>query len=376
MRILMLTHEFPPEPAGVGTYVASLAAAASALGHAVTVWAPDYAGTPPPAAGGFTVQRYHGARFRARNLGATLRRARRATRDRGFDLVHAMDWPHVAALGFWNRFGARTFQATAYGTEIVALRTSRLSRLLRAQRAFHAATRICVISEFTRDLLLRACPDVDAERIVVTPLGVDASWFAAAGDAAPVRARLGIPPGRRLLLTVARLDPRKGHRIVLAALAGLDRALQESVVWVVVGTESDPAHARALRAQAAAIGVPVVFTGGISAADLRTLYADAAVFCLPGEPHPHKVEGFGLVFLEAAAQGTPALASRVDAIPEVVLDGRTGVLVPPGDPAAYAAALAALLADPARLHALGQAARLRARKFTWRRCAELTYGAP
>ena len=143
-----------------------------------------------------------------------------------------------------------------------------------------------------------------------------------------------------------------------------------------VGKETDPAHARALRAQAAATGVPVVFTGGISAADLRTLYADAAVFCLPGEPHPHKVEGFGLVFLEAAAQGTPALASRVDAIPEVVLDGRTGVLVPPRDPAAYAAALAALLAEPARLQALGQAARLRARKFTWQRCAELTYGPP
>jgi phosphatidylinositol alpha-1,6-mannosyltransferase len=372
----MLTHEFPPEPAGVGTSVASLAAAASALGHVVTVWAPDYDDTQPPPAGRFTVQRYHGGRFRARNLGATLRRARRATRDRSFDLVHAMDWPHVASLGFWNRFGVRAFQATAYGTEIVALRTSRLSRLLRAERAFHAATRICAISAFTRDLLLRACPDVDADRIVVTPLGVEPFWFDAAGDAAPVRARLGIPPDRRVLLTVARLDPRKGHRIVLAALAGLDRALQESIVWVVAGKETDAAHARALRAQAATAGVPVVFTGGISAADLRALYADAAVFCLPGEPHPNKVEGFGLVFLEAAAQGTPALASRVDAIPEVVLDGRTGVLVPPRDAPAYAAALAALLADPARLHALGQAARLRARKFTWQRCAELTYGAP
>ncbi|ACL67552.1 glycosyl transferase group 1 [Anaeromyxobacter dehalogenans 2CP-1] len=98
---------------------------------------------------------------------------------------------------------------------------------------------------------------------------------------------------------------------------------------------------------------------------LARLYATAAVFALPTLR-----EAFGLSFLEAMAFELPVVASRIEAIPEIVADGDTGLLVPPRDPAALAAALTALLGDPARARAMGVAGRARAAaRFGWARAA-------
>ena len=83
---------------------------------------------------------------------------------------------------------------------------------------------------------------------------------------------------------------------------------------------------------------------------------------------PSRIEPFGLVALEAAQLGRPVVASAVDGLPEVVVHGETGLLVPPDDPAALARAIAVLLDDPLRARALGAAARRRAETvFAWDR---------
>jgi starch synthase len=88
---------------------------------------------------------------------------------------------------------------------------------------------------------------------------------------------------------------------------------------------------------------------------------------------PSVYEPFGLINLEAMACGTPVVASRVGGIPEVVVDGETGFLVPPGDPRALAAAVREVLADPERAARLGHAGRRRVvDKFSWERIAERT----
>ena len=79
-------------------------------------------------------------------------------------------------------------------------------------------------------------------------------------------------------------------------------------------------------------------------------------------------EAFGLAFVEAMAFGLPVVGSRIEAMPEIVVDGETGLLVPPRDPAALAGALSALLADPARARRMGEAGRARvAERFGWDR---------
>jgi len=92
---------------------------------------------------------------------------------------------------------------------------------------------------------------------------------------------------------------------------------------------------------------------------------NADLFCLPSVQ-----EGFGIVFLEAMAAGLPVVACRAAAIPEVVLDGVTGVLTPPRDPVALAAALEGLLRDPERARRLGAEGRRRTAGFTPRHVAE------
>jgi phosphatidylinositol alpha-1,6-mannosyltransferase len=159
---------------------------------------------------------------------------------------------------------------------------------------------------------------------------------------------------------------------VFKALAGLPASVAEKVAYVVVG-QGGAEYSAELRRLADQCSVPTVFTGPVANDDLRVLYASASVFCMPGEPHPRRVEGFGLVYLEAAAQGVAAIASRVGAIPEVVIDGETGIIIEPMDHEALGAALLRCLQDPAYARQLGDTAREWARGFSWGRCAEETY---
>jgi glycosyltransferase involved in cell wall biosynthesis len=107
------------------------------------------------------------------------------------------------------------------------------------------------------------------------------------------------------------------------------------------------------------LGQTVALLGDVTREQLAEEYVNATIFCLPSVQ-----EGFGIVFLEAMAAGLPVVACRAAAIPEVVEDGVTGVLVSPRDPAGLASALAALLSSPPRRQALGEAGRRRVVLFT------------
>jgi phosphatidylinositol alpha-1,6-mannosyltransferase len=117
-----------------------------------------------------------------------------------------------------------------------------------------------------------------------------------------------------------------------------------------------------------------VVTGSLEDVEVKALYSVSDLFCLPGSSETNAVEGFGLVFLEAAAQGLTAIAGAVGGVPEVVRDGETGVLVPPDNPKALGIALVDLLKDRERRERFGAAARAQARSFTWERCALETFG--
>jgi glycosyltransferase involved in cell wall biosynthesis len=123
-----------------------------------------------------------------------------------------------------------------------------------------------------------------------------------------------------------------------------------------------------IRAQAAEIGLEdhVVLTGPLPDPEVIRLYFRSDVFVLPCLEIPGDVEGFGIVFLEAALAGSPAVATRVGGIPDAVVDGETGLLVPPGDFEALAEAVGRLLADPELRARLAATAAARARaNFSW-----------
>ncbi|MCM2271737.1 MAG: glycosyltransferase family 4 protein, partial [candidate division Zixibacteria bacterium] len=102
-------------------------------------------------------------------------------------------------------------------------------------------------------------------------------------------------------------------------------------------------------------------------------YSKSSIFCMPGVPHPLKVEGFGLAYLEAAAQGLPSIGTSIGGVPEVVRHDQTGIVIAPEDRRALASAINKLLTNNEYCIRLGRNARQEAEQFTWRRCAEATY---
>ncbi|HTQ79709.1 MAG TPA: glycosyltransferase, partial [Thermoanaerobaculia bacterium] len=177
--------------------------------------------------------------------------------------------------------------------------------------------------------------------------------------------------GAHAFLFVGRLRIRKGVEVALHALDLLRRRSPDARVAgdLRLQVAGDGEHRTALAALAAELGLgeAVAFLGRADAARVRALLARARALVVPSI-----YEGMPLVILEAMAAGVPVVASAVSGIPEVVVDGETGWLVPAEDPAALAAALAAVLADPAEAARRGAAGRGRvAERFSPRAAAEI-----
>jgi L-malate glycosyltransferase len=188
-------------------------------------------------------------------------------------------------------------------------------------------------------------------KVRLVPNGVDLKRFAPRPPSPSLRAALAVPPSAPVAVSVGRHVPEKGYRHLVDAAALVERT-KPGVHWSLVG---DGELRSGLEAQARRLGLAsgVHFPG--SRDDVADVLALADVFVLPSES-----EGFGRVLVEAMAMGRPVVATTVGGIPDVVVDGATGLLVAPADPAALADAVRALLDDPARATALGAAGRARA----------------
>jgi glycosyltransferase involved in cell wall biosynthesis len=213
----------------------------------------------------------------------------------------------------------------------------------------HEVQAVVAISDGVRAKLIES--GVAPGRITVVPSGVEAERFTPSPERrAAARARYATPPAATVLAVVGALETRKGHDVLLRAVARL--ADPTIVVWCA----GDGAERAALEAQRGALGLAdrVRFLGRVD--DVAELLAGADVCVMPS-----RHEGLGVAALEAMAAGLPVVASRVGGLPEAIVDGETGCLVPPDDADALAGALARLVADRELRCALGAAGAARAR---------------
>lgn len=274
----------------------------------------------------------------------------------------------VLPEGLWawvaHRLAGVPFMCWSHGEDATGARTSRELAWL-ATRIYNAADTVFANSRNTSRILHDL--GVADSRVTVVHPGVDVARFAPGADGAFARRGLGLED-RFVLLTVARLQLRKGHDLVIRALAAL--APSNPVLhYVIAGTGAERDRLEQLAAQ---LGVSerVTFVGHVSPDDLPGLYAACDVFVHPNRVEGSDIEGFGLVFLEAAAAGRPAIGGNSGGVPETLIDGETGVLVSGTDVSELARAIQGLAGDPARRRQMGMAARARVeRDFTWERAA-------
>jgi alpha-maltose-1-phosphate synthase len=227
--------------------------------------------------------------------------------------------------------------------------------------AVESAAAVIAVSDGMRDDMLTAYPAVPPERVRVIRNGIDTTEYFP-DPATDVLSRYGVDPGRSSVVYIGRVARQKGLSVLLRAGAEIDPAAQLVICAGQADTPELEAEVSDLATQLQAKRDGVIWLSGMLAKrEVIQLLSHAAVFVCPSLYEP-----LGIVNLEAMACGTAVVGSRVGGIPEVVADEETGLLVPPGDHAALAHAINALVLDEPRAAEMGRRGRARAEaEFGW-----------
>jgi starch synthase len=377
VRIGLLTREYPPDVyGGAGVHVEYLA---PALRELVDVdvhcfgeprEAPDtYAHQPPPS--------LREANPALQTLGADLSMVAALG---GVDLAHSHTWyanmaghlakvlhgiPHVVTAHSLEP--RRPWKAEQLGGGY------RLSSWVE-RTAYEAADAVIAVSAGMRRDVLECYPALDAARVHVVHNGIDTAFYQPDPARDAVRAA-GIDPDRPSVVFVGRITRQKGLSHLIAAAHHIDRDAQIVLCAGAPDTPEIAAETEAAVAELSGARSGVVWVRGmLPTTAVRQILSAATVFVCPSVYEP-----LGIVNLEAMACGTAVVASDVGGIPEVVADGETGLLAHFDEHgvdafrADLAEAVNALLADPDRAAAMGEAGRARAeREFSWQQAAVRT----
>ncbi|GAA4740052.1 glycogen synthase [Modestobacter marinus] len=378
MRVGVITREWPPDVyGGAGVHVEHLVAALRGLEHGPELDVHCFGGPRADATGHGVPSGLQAANGALQAVGVDVEIAAALAEA---ELVHSHTWyanhaGHLASLvhGSAHVVTAHSLEPRRPWKADQLGGGYRLSSWVE-RTAYASADAVIAVSRGMRADVLDVYPDLDPAKVVVVGNGVDAQAYRPI-EAPDVVRSVGVDPDRPYALFVGRITRQKGLMHLLAAAEQLPA---EAGLVLCAGAADTPAE-RAQVADAVAelqtrrTGV-VWIEQMLPREQLVPLITGATVFVVPSVYEP-----LGIVNLEAAACGTAVVASAVGGIPEVVDDGRTGLLVPydAEEPAAFAAGLAArmaeLLADPDRAAAMGAAGRERVlAEFGWPAIAEQT----
>jgi len=362
-RTLVVTNDYPPRLGGIQRTLEALVRRMPP--ERVAVWCPSAEGAETYDAG----QPYRVLRQPERFLWPTPEVARRvgaAAEEHGAEVVLFGATYPLALLGPRLARAGLPYLAAAHGFEYwlsIAPGTHALVR-----RATGRAARVTVLcSAFIARVVRTAVPE-HVPVSVVYP-GADTAVFRPDLPTQDLRERHGLGD-RPVVVCVSRLVPRKGQDVLIRAMPHIRRRVPEAVL-VIVGDGPYRPRLEAMAAELAPEG-SVVFTGAVSEEELPRYYRLGEVFAMPCRTRLGglEVEGWGNVFIEAAACGRPVVVGDSGGARESLVPGETGLLVDGRRVPEVAEAVASLLADPETAERMGRAGRARVeRAFTWERAA-------
>jgi phosphatidylinositol alpha-1,6-mannosyltransferase len=302
------------------------------------------------------------ARFFFKSLGLALTHR--------FDAIHAFRaLPEGLVAWALARLTLRPVVIYAHGEELTTWGRGGKYKAMRF--ALRHADRVVANSEHTRDTLLQM--GVDAARITIIYPGVDVAVFRPGLEVAGLRDSLGIRPDEKLVFSVGRLSRRKGFDQMIRAVAAL-RAEGMALRYVIAGIGEDAEYLDALIAEHQLQAV-VHRIGAVNESDLPRWLNACDVFAMPNREINGDNEGFGMVFIEAAACGKPSLAGEAGGTGSAVLHEVTGLRVDGRSLEAVATGLGRLVQDADLQARLGAAGRARVgADFSWDAVASKTKG--
>jgi phosphatidylinositol alpha-1,6-mannosyltransferase len=356
MRILLVTPYFPPSLGGACRMMGLIADSLLADGHHLDVLTLAHGVGGPPVTARGVIDRVPGSGQRARPVAAMGLRLLSvlASRPR-YDLIFCGVAYASAVLAYLATRGLPTpYLVYSHGEDATVVESSKAKRRL-LTLALRGAAHLFANSAFSRAALLRL--GAPAERTEVLHPSIDPSRYLQATDAqARSFAESRGLAGARLLLTVARLQERKGHDTVLRALPLILQRFPD-VHYLVVGNGDTARLGRLARECGVADHFSIV--SSLDEDALASAYRACALNVMVSRAEGGEAEGFGMVYLEAGAAGRASVSGDAGGSPEVVLHGQTGLVVDARSPEQTAAAVIELLDDPARLAQMGLAAQRR-----------------
>ncbi len=360
-KIIIITHEFYPRRGGIATYTEEIARAAVQAGHEVEVWAQALPANMDEGHWPFRLRRLplkgtHGIRCQL-SIAREFIRHRKTLREA---TVYLPEPGPILTLMWLQLFGnlcPPRLVLTFHGSEIIKFHRNPLWRPL-ARRLFQRARLLSTLTHYTRELFCQRF-SMSEEQVLIAP-GAPRSNFAPED---PDQGTLKL--AKVIVLTVGRLHPRKGQLLTLRALQALPAEQRAQIEYWLAGAEAKHSYDTKLIQQAAQSDLTVKFLGDISDEHLGAIYDQADIFALTSVEHSNSIEGFGLVYLEAATHGLPVVAHDIGGVSEALEDGKTGFLVSPDQPAKLTAAFSRLIAEPALRDQLGTAGRTWALRNQW-----------
>lgn len=285
-----------------------------------------------------------------------------------FDAIHAFRaLPEGLVAWLVARLTFHSVVLYAHGEELTTWGRGGKYKAMRF--ALRHADHVIANSAFTCEELIRM--GVHKQRIVLISPGVDIERFRPGLNCEDLKQSIGLMPGEKLILSVGRLQRRKGFDMVIRSLPAL-QGLGLNVRYALIGIGEDQGYLAGL-ANELGVADRVHLLGHVPSDDLPRWYNACDVFVMPNREIDGDTEGFGMVFIEAAACAKPTIAGKAGGTGAAVMDGKTGIRVEGGLLPDVAAALAAMLSEPELAGRMGKEAFARVHSdFSWEHVAQRT----